>query len=168
MGDEIVNRIANSGLIQLDLEGLIPDAVVGLDIAPWLFQGIALRETEFKQHLADHDWEQYQDQYLHVYCSEDAIIPSWAWMMITREAFPFARKVVQGDAAFLNGILLKEALDQIDPEEYRDAKLVIKGCGDGKLNEFAYTEAMMKLMPVAKSIMFGEPCSTVPIYKKKK
>lgn len=168
MADEIVNRVANSGLVQLDLEDFLPkEPCAILDIAPWLFDGLVLKEKDFKEHLANHHWEQYKGQYLAVDCSADAIIPAWAYMLIAKEAHPYAKKTVQGDLDFLYKILIKEAIDRIDTASYKDAKVVIKGCGSSKVDAFAYTEIAGKLMETVKSVMYGEPCSTVPIYKRK-
>ena len=168
MAEEIVNRVAKSGLIQLDLEALLPDADVSeLDISPWLFEGMVLREKDFKTHLTEHNWEQYKGHYLAIHCSEEAIIPPWAYMMIVREAAPFAIKVYKGDRQFAYNMLIKEAIDNLDIEAYKDGKVVIKGCGSGKFDEFAYAAIAQKLIGVAKSMMYGEPCSTVPIYKRK-
>lgn len=168
MADEIVNRVAKSGLVQLDLEDFLPkEPCVILDIAPWLFEGMVLKEKDFKEHLNNHNWEQYKGKYLAVDCTADAIIPAWAYMLIAKEAHPFAIKTVQGDLDFFYKMMIKEAIDKIEVTSYQDAKVVIKGCGSGKIDAFAYTEIAGKLMGTVKSVMYGEPCSTVPIYKRK-
>lgn len=164
----IENKIANSGLITLDLADYYPKGERKLiDIAPWLFEGIMLREKDFRQSVKDHDWSQYQDCYVAVFCSEDAIIPQWAYMLLSSALASFAKKVIFGTREQLESILMDSAIQSLDLSELEDKRVIIKGCGDLPIPPHAYVSMVSKLQPIAKSIMFGEACSTVPIYKKK-
>ena len=164
----IENKIANSGLITLDLADYYPKGERKLiDIAPWLFEGIMLREKDFRQSVKDHDWSQYQDCYVAVFCAEDAIIPQWAYMLLSSALAPIAKKVVFGTLEQLESILMDHAIQSLDLSELEDKRVIIKGCGDLPIPPHAYVSMVSKLQPIAKSIMFGEACSTVPIYKKK-
>lgn len=164
----IENKIANSGLITLNLADYYPKGERKLiDIAPWLFEGIMLREKDFRQSVKDHDWSQYQDCYVAVFCSEDAIIPQWAYMLLSSALAPFAKKVIFGTREQLESILMDSAIQSLDLSELGDKRVIIKGCGDLPIPPHAYVSVVSKLQPIAKSIMFGEACSTVPIYKKK-
>lgn len=167
--DEIVNKVAQSGLITIDLGELYPSGQrVVLDIKDQLFQGLILREKDFREYIKSNDWSVYRDQYVALTCSADAIIPDWAWMLVAVALEPFARKVVFGDLEKLETVLFDEVLTGIDPAIYSDARVVVKGCGDKPIPKTAYIEITRKLKPYVKSIMYGEPCSTVPIYKKAK
>lgn len=165
----IINKVAQSALITFDLEEFYQSGErVLYDIKDNLFQGLILREKDFREFLSAHDWSQYQDKMVAVYCSVDAIVPTWAYMLLVTKMAPFAKKVVFGDLEALEQSLYQEALSKVNPENYRDAKLVIKGCSNVHVPEFAYVEIVRILRPVAASIMYGEPCSTVPVYKKSK
>lgn len=166
--DEIVNRVANSVLQVFDLEDYYPDGErVALDVSGWLWQGLVLREKEFRDALKNHDWEQYTGKFVAVFCSEDAIVPAWAYMLVTTYLQPVAKKIVQGSIARLNVLVYQEILDTLDYTPYTDKPVIIKGCSRKPVPEEAYVIATQKLMPVAKSIMFGEACSSVPLYKKR-
>lgn len=168
MEQEIVNKVANSGLITIDLEELVDKRErVALDIKDQLFQGLLLREKDFRNFIAEHNWEQYRDKHVAVFCSTDAILPKWAFMLLAQALQPFAASVVYGSAEQLETMLYQQALTEINAEEYRDKRIVIKGCGDKDVPTFAYVELTRILTPVAKSIMYGEPCSTVPVFKRK-
>ncbi len=168
MEQEIVNKVANSGLITIDLEELVDQRErVALDIKDQLFQGLLLREKDFRNFIAEHQWEQYRDKHVAVFCSTDAILPKWAFMLLAQALQPFAASVVYGSVEQLETILYQQALTEINAEEYRDKRIVIKGCGDKDVPTFAYVELTRILTPVAKSIMYGEPCSTVPVFKRK-
>jgi hypothetical protein len=168
MEQEIVNKVANSGLITIDLEELVDQRErVALDIKDQLFQGLLLREKDFRNFIAEHHWEQYRDKHVAVFCSTDAILPKWAFMLLAQALQPFAASVVYGSVEQLETILYQQALAEINAEEYRDKRIVIKGCGDKDVPTFAYVELTRILTPVAKSIMYGEPCSTVPVFKRK-
>jgi hypothetical protein len=163
----LVNRIAQSGLITLKLEEFVPTIPIAtLDIKDYLFMELMLKEKDFRQAMKAHDWAQYQDQVLLINCSSDAIIPMWASMLIATYAQPFARELYYGTEADYLGYKVGQAIDQIDPQQYAEERVIIKGCADHPIPPVAYLKITEKLRPVAKSIMFGEPCSTVPIYKK--
>jgi len=165
---EIENKVANSGLITLSLEDFYPKGQrMELDIADWLYERMILREKDFRGQVKNHNWSQYQGAYVAVYCSEDAIIPQWAYMLLGTALEPHAKKIVYGSTKMLETILLEEAFNQADLEQYRDKRLIIKGCSDLPIPPQAYLSLTTRLKPIAKSIMYGEACSTVPIYKRK-
>jgi len=167
--DEIVNKVAQSGLVTIDLGELYPTGTrTVIDIQDQLFQGLILREKDFREFVKQHDWTQYQDHYVAVMCSTDAIIPDWAWMLLASSLQPYAKQVVFGDEEKLNTIIMHEIVQQLNIAEYKDARVVIKGCGDKPVPKTAYLELTYRLRPIVKSIMYGEPCSTVPIYKQAK
>ncbi len=169
-GEELIpNKVANSGLITLSLEDYYPRGERRhLDIAPWLFEGVILREKDFRASVKQHDWSQYQDCFVSLDCSEDAIIPQWAYMLLAVELQPFAKKVVYGSPERLESLLIDEAIARVDLSQYEGQRLIIKGCGSLPIPPQAYVSLVGKLRPLAKSIMFGEACSTVPIYKQRK
>ena len=167
MSEEIVNRVANSGLITFNLEDLFLEGErVLYDIKDNLWQEIALKEKDFREFVKEHDWSQYQDKFVAIHCSVDAIVPTWAYMLLTTKLAPFARKIVFGNLQDLERILFEEALSKVDPHDYIDARVVIKGCSDKEVPASAYIRLTEILQPVAKILMYGEPCSTVPLYKK--
>ncbi|BDD10711.1 hypothetical protein FUAX_31430 [Fulvitalea axinellae] len=169
MAEEIVNRVAKSPLISLDLsEYYQAGERVVFDLAPHLFQGLVLREKDFRQMVKETDWSEYAGKCVAITCSVDAIVPTWAYMLLTAVMEPHARIVVFGSLETLETVLFHEALDTINVEDFRDAMVVVKGCSDVPVPESAYVELSRRLRPVVKSLMFGEPCSTVPIYKKKR
>jgi hypothetical protein len=168
MADEIINKVAQSGLITIDLEELYPAGErVLLDIKDRLFQGLILREKDFREFVSTHDWSQYKDKYVAVTCSADAIVPTWAYMLLAVSLEPYAKKVVFGDLEVLETVLYNEVLSKLDTKTYEGARVIIKGCSNLPVPKAAYVELTRILRPVAKSIMYGEPCSTVPLYKKK-
>jgi len=163
---EIVNRVANSPLITIDLQEYYQEGErINFDIKSWLFQEMILKEKDFRQQVKEHDWSIYQDKYVALNCSVDAIVPTWAYMLLASKLQDYAKNVVFGSINDLEKIIFKESLNKINTEEFEGKKLVIKGCGDLPVSEFAYVEIVRILKPVASSIMYGEPCSTVPIYK---
>jgi hypothetical protein len=166
--ENIVNKVAQSGLVTLDPASFYPqgDRVV-YDIKDNLYMGLMLREKDFREFVKTHDWAQYEGKYVAVTCSEDAIVPAWAYMLLANRLAPYAREVVFGDAEVLETVLFVKSIAKMDAEQYRDQRIVLKGCGDIPVPVSAYVELTKKLTPVVKSLMFGEPCSTVPIYKKK-
>jgi hypothetical protein len=168
MENEIVNRVASSSLVTFDLETLhvAGDRVV-YDIKDHLFQGLILREKDFREHVKDHSWSEYQDKLVSIVCTADAIVPTWAYMLIAVAMKPYARRVFFGSVEEMEKELFHEKLSSIDWEQYRGAKVVVKGCSDVHVPVSAYVEATSQLAAVATSIMYGEPCSTVPIYKKR-
>ncbi len=168
MAEEIINRVNKSGLTQIDLEDLrIPGERVFIDIKDQLFQGIALREKDFREFIATKDWSIYTGKHVAVGCSEDAIIPTWAYMLLGVQLTPFAKTLVFGDLADLEKLLFDQALTNVNPADFQDAKIVIKGCSKESVPTDAYLKITQLLQPVAKSLFYGEPCSTVPLYKRK-
>lgn len=169
LSEPIVNRVAQSALVTFDLEAYYPEGErVVYDIKENLFQEMILRERDFRAFVKQHDWSQYQGKYVALSCSVEAIVPTWAYMLLTTKLEPHARRVVFGTLETLEAVLFQEALQHVDISSFRDAKVVVKGCGDLPIPPFAYTEITRLLRPVAASIMYGEPCSTVPLYKKPK
>lgn len=164
----IPNKIANSGLITLSLEDYYPHGErKHLDIAPWLFEGMILREKDFRESVKNYDWSAYADCYVSVGCSADAIIPQWAYMLLGVSLEPYAKKTVYGSAEMLESMLLDEALKNVDFSELEDKRVILKGCSKLPIPPHAYLNFVTRLKPVVKSLMFGEACSTVPVYKKK-
>jgi Protein of unknown function (DUF2480) len=168
MSDAIVNKVADSGLITLDLENYFPKGEVAVfDMKDYLFMGMILKEKEFRESLKNLDWENFRNKYVAITCSVDAVIPVWAYMLVASGLTGIAKDFIMGDEKELHRTLFLKNLSAIDTNEYTDKRMVIKGCGETPIGEFAYTEITKLLKPVAKSIMYGEPCSTVPVYKKK-
>ncbi|CDF81001.1 conserved hypothetical protein (DUF2480) [Formosa agariphila KMM 3901] len=168
MAEDIINRVANSKLKVLDLEDYYPlGSRILLDIKDWLLEGFVLREKEFRAHVATHNWEQYQNAYVALTCTTDAIVPAWAYMLITVELEPFAEKVNLGDLKDLETSIYQDIINDLDVSEFKDAPVIIKGCSKKPVPESAYVMISNKIRPVAKSIMFGEACSSVPLYKRK-
>ncbi len=161
--------MASSALVQLDLEDYLPDeaAVVVFDLKPYLFMELILKEKDFREAMQQQEWEGYRDKIVAVTCSVDVIIPSWAYMLVTAYLQPLAREIIFGDINEANTQLLTRNIRELDVSGFQDQRVVVKGCGDKRIGAFAYLEIAKKLRPVAKSIMYGEPCSTVPIFKKK-
>jgi hypothetical protein len=166
--ENIINKVAQSGLVTLDpAQFYAPGERVVYDIKDNLFHGLMLREKDFREFVKTHDWVQYQDKNVAITCTADAIVPAWAYMLLANRLAPYARQVVFGDADVLETVLFVKEVAALDVEQYRDQRVVIKGCGDVPVPVSAYVELTQRLTPVAKSLMFGEPCSTVPIYKRK-
>ncbi|HEY0772109.1 MAG TPA: DUF2480 family protein [Sphingobacteriaceae bacterium] len=166
--ENIVNRVAQSGLISFDLADLYPQGErVLYDIKDNLFHGLILREKDFREFVKSHDWAQYAGKHVAVTCSADAIVPTWAYMLLASKMAPYAANIVFGDLRALETMLFHKALAQFDMERFRDERVVIKGCGDIEIPESAYVEVTARLTGIAKSIMYGEPCSTVPVFKRK-
>ncbi|MDX5347127.1 MAG: DUF2480 family protein [Hymenobacteraceae bacterium] len=166
---EIINRVAQSALTTINLEELIhPGERVVYDIKENLFQGLILREKDFREFIKNNDWSAFDGKNVAIICSVDAIVPTWAYMLLAAKLQGHANRYVFGDLAALEQALFQDAIAKINAEDYLDAKVVVKGCGNVPVPEFAYVEIMNKLLPVAASIMYGEPCSTVPLYKKPK
>lgn len=166
--ENIINKVAQSGLVTLDPASFYPEGErVVYDIAENLFMGLMLREKDFREFVKSHDWSQYEGKNVAVTCSADAIVPAWAYMLLANKLAPYAREVVFGSEDVLETVLFEKTIAKMDAEQYRDQRIVIKGCGDIPVPVSAYVELTRKLTPVVKSLMFGEPCSTVPIYKRK-
>lgn len=167
MSDNIVNKIANSGLITIDLEKYLPaGGVVTFDLKDHLFMGLILKEKDFREALKNTDWSAYRDKYVAITCSADAIIPAWAYMLVVTYLQNIAKDVYVGTSTEMQKHLLIKNISSIDVNEFADQRVVIKGCGDVNIESFAYAEVTKVLLPVVKSIMYGEPCSTVPVFKK--
>jgi len=165
--DKIVNRVANSKLVTLDLEELYPDGPrLAIDISNWLLEGVVLHEKDFREHLANNDWSQYKNAYVALHCSTDAIIPGWAYMLVSLQLTSIARKVIVGTITDLETLIFSEIIAQMDLSVYKDIPVIIKGCGHKPVPENAFVLLAQKLRPIAKSIMYGEACSSVPLYKK--
>lgn len=166
MENEIVNKVANSGLITIDLEEFYPKGErILFDIKPVLFHELILKEKDFRDFIKHHDWTVYKDKFMAITCTADAIIPTWAYMLLTIALEPYAKKVIFGTLDTLEAVLFNESLRSITYEDYKDKRVVIKGCGNLPVTTNAYVELTNGLKPFAKSIMYGEPCSTVPLYK---
>ena len=166
MSNIILNKVAESSLIEIDLERYYPIGDVAVfDLKDYLFMGLILKEKDFREALKNFDFSIYKDKFVAVTCTADAIIPVWAYMLLAANIQPFARDVIQGDESFLHRTLFLKNLASIEIENYRDKRIVIKGCGQLPIGVFAYFEITKLLRPVAKSIMYGEPCSTVPVFK---
>ncbi len=166
---EIINRVATSGLVTLDLADYYHSGERLLyDIKDNLFQGLILREKDFRLFLKEKDWSMYKGKNVAITCTADAIVPVWAYMLLATYIEPYANRVVFGNLQNLEQALFQESLEKINLEKYKDSKVVIKGCGELPIPEFAYTEITRLLRPVVQSLMYGEPCSTVPIYKRSK
>lgn len=169
MEKEIVNRVASSALVSIDLEEFYtPGDRVMLDIKDLLFQGMILKEKDFRDFIKAHDWKQYTGKLVAMTCTVDAVIPTWAYMLLTIALQPFAGKVFFGNLDELETHLFRDALASVDWERYRGTKVVIKGCSKREVPTSAYVEVSRYLQPLVVSMMYGEPCSTIPLYKKAK
>jgi hypothetical protein len=169
MQDEIVNRVANSALQVFDLEDYYPNGIrTQIDISQWLLEGFLLKEKDFREALKNQDWSQYENHFVVIHCSTDAIVPAWANLLVTTYVAPFAKKVVLGDLKDLDTALYQEILPTLDYSIYQEKAVIIKGCSKKPVPESAYILAVQKLQPFAKSIMYGEACSAVPLFKKGK
>ncbi|MFP4844444.1 DUF2480 family protein [Winogradskyella sp. PE311] len=168
MAEEIINRVANSKLKVIDLEDYYPpgDRVL-FDIKDWLLEGLVLREKEFRQLVSKHDWSQYKDSYVALYCSTDAIVPDWAYMLITIQLQNISKLTVIGSLNFLESVLYTAIISNLNISIYKDMPVIIKGCSNKPVPSNALVLLSQRLKPVAKSIMFGEACSSVPLYKRK-
>jgi len=169
MSEEIINKVAKSALQTIDLENFYtPGQRISLDIKDQLFQGLVLKEKDFRDFIKNNDWSAYKGKHVAIQCSADAIVPTWAYMLLSVALQPYASTVIFGSEEELETMLFKSTLDKIDWSVYENGKVVIKGCSKIKVPIATYVEVTKRLRPIAASIMFGEPCSTVPIYKKPK
>ncbi|MGZ3899949.1 MAG: DUF2480 family protein [Bacteroidia bacterium] len=166
MENEITNKVANSGIITINPEDFItPGERILFDIKPHLFQELILREKDFREFIKTNDWSIYKDKLVALTCTADAIVPTWAYMLLALSLEPYARKIVFGNLHDLENILFAERVTALNVNDFKDARIVIKGCGDFPVPTNAYIQLTTALKPVVKSIMYGEPCSTVPLYK---
>jgi hypothetical protein len=165
---EIVNRVAQSKLVTLDLEEFYPKGTrLQIDIKDWLYKGLILKEKDFRNQISEHNWAQYEDAYVALYCSTEAIIPGWAYMLISTKLQPYAKKVVLGSLEDLETTLFQGIIEKMNVSDFKDKPVIIKGCANKPIPPNAYLWATIKLLPVAKSIMYGEACSSVPLFKRK-
>lgn len=169
MSEDLKNKVAESGLITIDLEKYLPakDETTVFDLKEFLFKGMILKEKDYREALKQKNWEIYRGKNVAITCTADAIIPVWAYMLATTYLQPVAKEIMVGNEKELNKALFIRNISTINIPELTDKRIVIKGCGETPIDEYAYAEATKILLPVAKSIMYGEPCSTVPVYKKK-
>jgi hypothetical protein len=168
MEETFINKVEESGLITIDLEKFYPAGEnIVFDMKDYLFMGMILKEKDFREALKKIDWATYKDKNVAVTCTADAIIPVWAWMLVATYLQPVAKEIIMGDEKELHKAIFLKNLSAIDMNEYAEKKIVIKGCGETPIADYVYMEITKLLRPVAKSIMYGEPCSTVPVYKKR-
>ena len=167
--DQIVNKVSSSSLITIDLEQYFqPGERVMLDIKDQLFQGLILKEKDFRDFSKKHDWTKYQDKFVAIHCSVDVIVPTWAYMLLAIALQPYAQLIIFGTLEELEVAIFRESLAKVDWSKFKDAKVVIKGCSKVNVPVAIYVEATNNLKRYASSMMFGEPCSTVPLFKKVK
>ena len=165
---EIVNRVAQSKLITFDLEEYYPEGErVLIDISPWLLEGLLLKEKDFRKEVSEHDWTIYKDKFVAITCSTEAVIPGWAFMLITSKLQPYARTIVQGDLTDLETQLYADVIRELDIEQFSGKPVIIKGCSNKPVPPNAYIWATERIQSVAKSVMYGEACSSVPLFKRK-
>ena len=168
MSEPFINKVAESGLVTIDLETWYPKGETAVfDMKDHLFMGMILKEKDFREALKKLDWSVYENKNVAITCSADAIIPVWAYMLVASYLQPVAKEIVMGDEKELHKHLFLKNLSAIDIKEFDDKRVVIKGCGETPIADYVYMEITKLLRPVAKSIMYGEPCSTFPVYKKK-
>ncbi len=166
--EEIINKVANSKLKTLNLEDFYQEGErVVFDISEWLYQGIVLKEKDFRENAKKHNWSQYQNCFVALTCSTDAIVPGWAYLLITSYLTPFSKKVIVGDLTTLETILFAETLQNEDFSIYSNLPVIIKGCSNKPVPENAFVLLLQKLQPIVKSLFYGEACSSVPLYKHK-
>lgn len=164
--NEIINKVANSSLEVFDLEDYYPSGIrTQIDIAQWLEEGFLLKEKNFRETLKNHNWSHYQNHFVAIYCSTDAILPAWATILVTVHLQPFAKKIILGKKEEIDTLLYNEILNKIDYSVYQGKSVILKGCSKKPVPETAYVFAIQQLQKVSKSIMFGEACSAVPLYK---
>src|ERR1043166_558413 len=158
--DEIINKVAQSGIVTVDLSGFLPeDEIVIFDMKPLLYEGLILKEKDFRAFVKDHDWKSYQNKIVGITCTADAIIPTWAYMLVALSLQPYASRVLQGKMSSVVESLLTEKITSLELKDYQGARVVIKGCAEGELPVSAYVLLAARLRPIVKSLMFGEPCS---------
>lgn len=166
---EIINKIAISKLISIDLEDFYPKGErIAFDIKDWLFDGLVVKEQEFRTSVKNHDWSQYQDAFVALYCSSEAIIPSWAYLLISVQLTPFTKRIVVGNLETIETVLYHEIISNLDERLYKNKHVLIKGCNKKPIPKTAYVQLAQKLVGVATSVMYGEACSSVPLFKIKK
>jgi len=168
MPEEIINRVSQSKLVTFDLEDYYPEGKrILLDISIWLHEGFILKEKEFRDYVSKHNWEDYQDAFVALHCTTDAIVPAWAYMLVATKLHPYATKVVQGDLDSLETSIYQAILENLDFSEFQNKSVIVKGCSDKPVPANAYLQVTALLQNVARSVMYGEACSSVPLYKRK-
>ncbi|WP_276168532.1 DUF2480 family protein [Zobellia alginiliquefaciens] len=168
MADEIINRVAESKLVTFNLEDYyLPGKRVIFDISDWLLEGFILKEKEFRASAEAHDWSQYQDAYVALHCSTDAIVPGWAYMLLATKLQPYTKRYIKGSLEELETILYADVINNLDVTEFKDKLVIVKGCSNKPVPPNAYVLIIGKLQPVVKSLMYGEACSSVPLFKRK-
>lgn len=166
--EEIINRVQDSGLIPMDLADFKPGVdLVGIDIAEQLWQGLILKEKDFRVWIKENDWKQYSNKAVFIFCSADAIVPTWAYMLVASQIDGLAYDYLVGTHSDLEKQLIRNAIHKLNLNDFKDGRIIIKGCSDITCPDYAMVELIHFLQPAAKSIMYGEPCSTVPIFKRK-
>jgi hypothetical protein len=169
MAEEIINRVTQSSLITIDLEDFYPEGPrISINLKDWLYEGLILREKDFRDAVKTHDWSSYQDSFVSIYCSSDAIIPAWANLLITLHLEPFAKYIVFGTRENLETAIYQDIINKLDTSIYENKPIIVKGCSNKSIPSNAYIQLVKKLKPVARSIMYGEACSSVPLFKKAK
>ena len=167
--EEIKNKVKESGLIQLDLADFKPkETIIGIDLSKQLWQGLVLKEKDFRDWIKTENWEQYNGKVVFIYCSADAIIPTWAYMLVASSLNGIASIAVVGSKSDLEKQLIQRNIEALNLEEFINGKVIIKGCSDISVPEFAMVTLLNHIQPVVSSIMYGEPCSTVPVFKRRK
>ena len=166
--EEIVNKVAKSPLVSLDLEDFYPDGNrIFFDLKDFLFEEFLLKEKDFREQLKNHDWNQYQDAFVAIDCSTDAIVPAWAYLLVATYLEPKVKKMTKGSLQDLESAIFQEIIENMDTMPYIDKKVMIKGCSKKPIPDAAYIQLITKIQPLVSSLMFGEACSTVPLFKKK-
>ena len=166
--DEIINKVKDSGLISLDLAKFNPkEQIIGIDLAEQLWQGLVLKEKDFRTWIKENDWKQFENKAIYIYCSADAFVPTWAYMLIASAIEGIAKTYIVGNKLDLQKQLIKTAIFNEPLDEYIDGRVIVKGCSDIPAPDFSMVTLIQHLQPVVKSIMYGEPCSTVPVFKRK-
>jgi len=168
MSNEIKNRVAISKLVTIDLEDFYPEGDrILFDIKKWLFEGQILKEIDFRESVKNHDWSSYQNKYVALTCSSEAIIPSWAYLLITTSLPTSTKKIIVGSLELLESSIFQDIINNLPLDKFKGKPIIIKGCSKKYIPETAYTLLISKILPLANSIMYGEACSNVPLFKKK-
>jgi hypothetical protein len=168
MANPIYNRVSESGLVTLDLSEIIPnEEILSIDVKQFLFQEIVLKEQDFRHSLETFNWKKYQNKNVAIFCSTNAIIPTWAYMLLSTYLHPIANNLQFGYPEQMQNEIIRQTISLINTETYENKRVIIKGCSELRVTTFAYVEISKILLPKVKTLMYGEPCSTVPIYKKK-
>jgi len=168
VSNPIINKVAQKAIVTIDLADFFPaeESIIAIDLKDYLFKGLILREADFRQQVANTDWSAYQDKYVAVHSSVNAIIPMWAYMVLAAELAPYAKDIVNAPPDQAADIFMYRAIDKINASDYTGQRVVIKGCGDRQIDPAAFVYITQKLASAARAIMYGEPCSMVPVYKK--